>query len=174
MSAKEKDSRFVLLPGYIAIDSSAGMMGEPFEACFSVIPRVLELLSQSVVVVEQALVEIITFDEKATVIFPLGNLQELNGWLYECKRDPIAPNGGVCKYGSAFKLLRDRVEESILGIRSQSYKVYRPVVFFISNGLPNEEKNQAEFYFNELISDNFKFRPNIVGISYGNGAFLTL
>jgi uncharacterized protein YegL len=76
-------------------------------------------------------------------------------------RVPTTPAGvdrGLTSYGDAFRLLRTVISRDIADLKQQGYRVYRPAVFFISDGEPSES---WESDYDDLIDDPGT-RPNIV------------
>jgi uncharacterized protein YegL len=171
--ATEKESRFALLPAYLVLDTSASMGNDnAFNSAFEFLPRLLAQMDKSASVADKLRVEVITFDESAKVVFPLGTREELKNWLVGKKSNPITPNGDWTKYGIAFNKLREEIEHGVQQIRSESYggenyKAYRPVVFFITDGFPNDDKAIRDTAFATLTDEGFKSRPNIVCIGVG-------
>jgi len=53
-------------------------------------------------------------------------------------------------------------------VGDDSYKAYRPVVFFITNGEPNDEASERNKSFEKLTSRNFEYRPNIICVGVGD------
>ena len=169
----ECESRFALLPAYLALDTSVSMTeGGAFESAFEFLPKLLAEMNKSAVVNDKLRVEVVTFDETARVVFPLGTRDELKGWLQETKSRPVIPNGNWTKYGVAFDKLRDEIELGVRQIRSESYegenyKAYRPVVFFITDGDPNDDKTIRDAAFARLTDAGFTSRPNVVCVGVG-------
>jgi uncharacterized protein YegL len=171
--ATEQESRFALLPAYLVLDTSASMGDDnAFESAFEFLPKLLTQMNKSAVVADKLRVEVITFDETAKVVFPLGTREELKNWLEEKKSKPIIPDGDWTKYGIAFDKLRAEIENGVQQIRSESYggenyKTYRPVVFFITDGIPNDAKSSRDSAFASLTDEGFESRPNIVCVGVG-------
>ena len=68
-------------------------------------------------------------------------------------------------YGEAFKLLRERVEVDAENLKNQGYSVFRPTVFFLTDGAPNDQDWRDEY--NLLVDPQFRFRPNILSFGFG-------
>lgn len=175
-----QESRFALLPAYLVLDTSVSMaLDEAFESAFEFLPKLLAQMNKSAVVADKLRVEVITFDETAKVVFSLGTREELKDWLEEKKTRPITPCGNCTSYGVAFEKLREEIEQGVQQIRSESYngenyKAYRPVVFFITDGLPNDDKEKRDKAFASLTEAGFKSRPNIVCVGVGKATLEAL
>lgn len=169
----EGESRFALLPTYLVLDTSMSMNEDnAFASAFEFLPKLLTQMNKSTVVADKLRVEVITFDETAKVVFPLGTREELKNWLEDKKSKPIIPDGSWTRYGHAFEKLREEIEQGVQQIRSESYgnenfKAYRPVVFFITDGAPNDDTAMRNAAFASLTDAGFKSRPNIVCVGVG-------
>ena len=169
----DNESRYALLPAYLVLDTSVSMSEDnAFESAFEFLPRLLSEMNKSAVVNDKLRVEVITFDEDAKVVFPLGTRDELKNWLEDKERAPITPSGNWTKYGAAFEKLREEIELGVRQIRSENYEgeyfiAYRPVVFFITDGDPNDDVNDRNAAFARLTDAGFKARPNIVCVGVG-------
>ena len=169
----EYESRFALLPAYLALDTSVSMTEDgAFESAFEFLPKLLAEMNKSAVVNDKLRVEVITFDETAKVVFPLGTRDELKTWLEEKKGRPVVPDGNWTKYGAAFEKLREEIELGVQQIRSENYEgesyiSYRPVVFFITDGDPNDDADSRCAAFARLTDAEFYSRPNIVCVGVG-------
>lgn len=171
--ATENQGKYTLLPAYLVLDTSASMTeDDAFAAAFEFLPRMLAEMNKSAVVADKLRVEVVTFDEAARVVFPLGTRESLAKWLEEKESRPVVPDGNWTKYGVAFEKLREEIEHGVQQIRSESYageyfQSYRPVVFFITDGHPNDDSADRNSAFARLTDEGFRFRPNIVCIGVG-------
>lgn len=171
-----RESRFALLPTYLALDTSVSMTEDgAFASAFGFLPKLLAEMNKSAVINDKLRVEVITFDETARVVFPLGTRDELKNWLDETKDRPVVPDGNWTKYGRAFDRLREEIEHGVTQIRSESYegenyKAYRPVVFFITDGEPNDDESARNEAYARLTDAGFKSRPNIVCVGVGRAS----
>jgi len=118
-------------------------------------------------------VEVITFDQEARVELALGGLNEVEEWIIRNKKDPIIPDGDATYYSKAFELLASEIQVGVRQIQSEKvgedgYKAYRPVVFFITDGEPNDETSERNKLFEKLTSPTFEYRPNIICVGVGD------
>jgi len=166
--ANEQESRFALLPVYLVLDTSIAMNDGAFISAFEFLPMLLNEMHKSALLTDILRVEVITFDEVAKVVFPLGTREELRNWLEEKQSKPIIPDGNWTKYGIAFKKLREEIEHGVQQIRSENYKAYRSIVFFITAGDPSDNKSSRDAAFMRLTDKSFKARPNIICVGVGD------
>ncbi|MDR2590324.1 MAG: VWA domain-containing protein [Oscillospiraceae bacterium] len=169
-----ENSKYALLPVYLVLDTSFSMQDEDgrFEAALSFLPKLLSAMTDSASLSDKIRVEVITFDEDARVSLALGGLNEVEEWIIRNKKNPIIPDGDATYYGKAFEKLASQIQVGIRQIQSEKvgeygYKAYRPVVFFITDGEPNDEQNTRNKAFDKLTNQNFEYRPNIICVGVG-------
>ena len=168
------DSKYALLPVYLVLDTSYSMQDEDgrFNAALSFLPKLLSAMTDSASLSDKIRVEVITFDNEARVDLALGGLNEVEDWIVRNKKKPIVPDGDSTCYGKAFEKLAAEIQIGIRQIQAEkvggdSFKAYRPVVFFITDGEPNDEASVRNKAFEKLTSKNFEYRPNIICVGVG-------
>ena len=171
---QNKDSKYTLLPVYLVLDTSHSMQDEDgrFDAALSFLPKLLSAMTDSAALSDKIRVELITFDKEARVDLALGGLNEIEQWITRNKKDPIVPDGECTHYGKAFEKLVSEIQAGVRQIQAEkigneSRKAYRPVVFFITDGEPNDELNERNRAFEKLTNQNFEYRPNIICVGVG-------
>ena len=169
-----QDSKYALLPVYLVLDTSYSMQDEDgrFGAALSFLPKLLSAMTGSASLSDKIRVEVITFDEEARVNLALGGLNEVEEWIIRNKRNPIIPEGDCTFYGKAFEKLASEIQVGVRQIQAEkvgndSYKAYRPVVFFITDGEPNDELSERNRAFERLTNSSFEYRPNIICVGVG-------
>lgn len=168
------NSKYALLPVYLVLDTSYSMQDEDgrFNAALSFLPKLLSTMTASAALSDKIRVEVITFDEEARVDLALGGLNEVEEWIIRNRKNPIIPDGDCTCYGKAFEKLASEIQIGVRQIQSEkvgddSYKAYRPVVFFITDGEPNDEVSERNKSFEKLTNKNFEYRPNIICVGVG-------
>jgi len=78
----------------------------------------------------------------------------------------FAARGGT-SFAAAFRLLRHEVPQDLAQLRSDNYRVHRPAVFFVTDGVPTDVPTELDSAFAELTSPAFKERPNILLFGVG-------
>ena len=169
-----RDSKSELLPVYLVLDTSFSMQDEDgrFSAALSFLPKLLSAMTDSAYLSDKIRVEVITFDSEARVDFALGGLNEVEKWIIHNRKNPIIPDGESTCYGKAFEKLASEIQIGVKQIQSEKfgdfyYKSYRPVVFFITDGEPNDEVSERNNAYEKLTNRNFEYRPNIICVGVG-------
>ena len=142
-----------VLPFYVVCDESASMSGESIAAVKAGIVELFRALNEDPVVDAKARVGIITFNDQASVLMPLTQ-------LFQITQFPGCVASGSTSYAAAFNLLKTQIETDIPRLKSEGFRVHRPMVFFMSDGAPNAEDWQSSLA--RLTDSSFQFHPNIV------------
>ncbi|MFL6114067.1 MAG: vWA domain-containing protein, partial [Catenulispora sp.] len=83
----------------------------------------------------------------------------------------VTVRGGT-SYGAAFNDLAARIPADVEFLRSQGYKVHRPVVFFLSDGQPTDFNWRRALA--KLDKDHMKAAPNIIACGMGSAERKTI
>jgi uncharacterized protein YegL len=142
-----------------------GNGGNAFDAALSSLPALYNEMMESASLADQLRVEVITFDDKAVVIVPLSDMAQLNKYLKEFKE--IVPGEEHTYYGEAFSTLRTEIEKGVQQLQADGYEVYRPVVFFITDGEPNDDDSARNKSYSDLTTSSFSYRPNLICVGVG-------
>lgn len=177
MPINTQEGNFALLPIYLVLDSSASMNGEPFKAAFAFVPKLLEAMALNPVVGDKVRLEVITFDSNARVVATLSDKEDLKRW-YDSNRN-LQAEGNSTNYTNVFTLLNQEIKKGVDLLTSEKiegvfYRVYRPTVFFITDGDPvGDNYATISDAYNQLTSEDFvdskgrKIRPNIFVVGVG-------
>jgi uncharacterized protein YegL len=142
-----------IIPLYFVIDVGSSMDGASIAAVNDGIAELFDEISFDPFIDVRLRVGIIAFNDMARVLFPLTQLSDV-------AQIPISVASGSSSYSAAFRILKTQIESDIAALRLEGIKNYRPVVFFISAGAPNNENWRGEL--DALADPSFAFRPNIV------------
>jgi hypothetical protein len=153
-SARGDDSLLVL-PFYLVVDVSYSMYGEPIAAVNQILPEVIDTVEQSPTLGDLVRFGVIDFSDHARVVLPLTDLRDVTAI-------PTLEVRGGTSYAAAFRLLKQEIERDLATLKSGSYRVYRPAVFFMTDGQPTDSDEAVSAAFGELISPSFRARPNIL------------
>lgn len=154
-----------LLPFYMVCDESGSMAGtEGVGTINAALPDLHHEISTNPSVADKTRFALIGFSTQATVLQPLADLSELT-------QLPALSAGGVTSFGAVFRLLKDTIEQDVTALKAEGHDVYRPVVFFLSDGIPTDDGWQAAL--KDLNS--FRYAPKIIafGISDADAATIT-
>ena len=142
-----------VLPFYVVCDESSSMAGESIDAVNQGIGELFRTIHSDPIVDERIRVGIVTFNDTARVLLPLTRLSDISS-------TPGCVATGSTSYASVFRLLKTQIESDIPPLKTEGFRVHRPMIFFISDGSPNLEDWQTAYA--ELTDQSFAFRPNIV------------
>ncbi len=119
----------VIMPFYLILDVSSSMSGE--EATLnSAVADLIRDIQKDPVVDDLVMLSIITFNHGARTVVPLGSPSEL-------VLPRFSADGGT-NYSAAFTEYHRVYEQDRARLRRQGVKVYRPCVFFLTDGAPGD------------------------------------
>jgi uncharacterized protein YegL len=158
--AENSDDKTLALAFYLVVDASVSMTGGPITAANQLLAEVISAVEQSPALADVVRLGALDFSDDSRTVLALGDLRDV-------KNIPQFAVRGGTSYAAAFRKLRKDIEADIVQLRSDNYKVYRPAVFFITDGEPTDDPQDLQRAFNELTDQSFKFRPNIVPFGVG-------
>lgn len=135
------------------------MRGEPIRAINGSLPEVRSEIGSNPVVADKTRFCIIGFSGTARTVLPLADLSVIP------TMPSIAYHGGGTNYGAAFELLYDTITDDVQRLKANGDQVYRPAVFFLSDGRPNGKKWQAPYQ--RVIDPGWPLHPNILAFGFG-------
>jgi len=147
-----------VLPFYVVCDESYSM-----EPHIPQLNQYLQELHQAIgtdpVVSDKTRFCVIGFSGTAEVLLPLSELSEVEEM---CGLTAKA----ATSYIAAFELVRDTIDRDVSMLKGDGHRVYRPAVFFLSDGLPTDEADWVPSH-QRLTDRNWGPRPNIVAFGIG-------
>jgi uncharacterized protein YegL len=154
------------LPFYLVCDVSLSMADEGrIQAVNDAILEISETLADEPLLADLAYFSVIDFSDDSTVVIPLGDMSEREFG------DTILRVRGGTSYSSAFTTLRSTIESDVTALR-QVFDVFRPTVFFLSDGAPTDG-GQWQAAFDRLVrydretKTGFEFYPMVVPFGIG-------
>lgn len=147
-----------ILPFYLVCDESGSMDGDPLRAMNEALPELHKEIGSNPVVCDKTRFSIITFNDRAKVLQPLEDLSQIT-------RLPQLEADGTTDYANVFRLLRSEIESDAQALKAEGHRVFRPSVFFLSDGRPND--NDWETALASLTDPAWKLHPNILAFGIG-------
>ncbi|WP_278814485.1 vWA domain-containing protein [Bifidobacterium pullorum] len=162
-------------PVIIALDVSSSMETDdsgnhPLQVAEGIIPQLAELGKHFPTVDDMTRIGLITFSSSAEVQLPVGEVGRLSDLAG--KSVNFKPQG-LTYYGAAFKLIHSELQqvrqrlfehEHLEGL---SVGYHRPVVFFITDGRPNDSDADRKAAWEALVGDD-ELSPHFVTFGVGN------
>ncbi|MEU6773423.1 VWA domain-containing protein [Streptomyces sp. NPDC046759] len=152
-----------ILPFYLLCDESGSMIGEPIDSINGALPGLHHEISTNPTVADKTRFCLIGFSDTATVLQPLVDLSDI-------EEVPALAAGGLTSYGEAFRTLKRCIEDDVAALKAQGHEVYRPVAFFLSDGIPTDE--DWEQAYKELSQS--RFCPKIISFGIGDAEEATI
>ncbi|MEU1176877.1 VWA domain-containing protein [Streptomyces sp. NPDC005820] len=147
-----------ILPFYMVCDESGSMAGpDGVDTINAALPDLHHEISTNPSVADKTRFALVGFSTQASLLQPLADLSELT-------QLPSLSAGGVTSFGAAFRLLKDTIDKDVAALKSEGHDVYRPVVFFLSDGIPTDDDWRTAL--KEL--KEFRYAPKIIAFGIGD------
>ncbi|MEV6523116.1 VWA domain-containing protein [Longispora sp. NPDC051575] len=148
-----------ILPFYVVCDESYSM--EPYiDSLNQGLTELHKAIGVDAIVADKTRFCLIGFSGTADVLLPLSDLSEvteLNGLTAK----------SATSYARAFELVRDVIDRDVAALKRDGNLVYRPAVFFLSDGQPTDDTPWEPAY-RRLVDQTWKFHPNIIAFGIGD------
>ena len=135
MAASDEGGRATgeqILPFYILCDESASMSyNGGIDAINVGLPELHAAIAADPLVSDKSRICLISFSDDAEVLVPLSRAADID------QMPGMAERGSTC-YGEAFRMLKALIPQDIANLKADGYQVFRPAVFFISDGEPTD------------------------------------
>ncbi|GAA1780061.1 vWA domain-containing protein [Nostocoides veronense] len=148
----------ITLPVYIVVDTSASLMGD-MDDVNAALAELIGALQEESIVGELVRVAVIQFASEAREAIPLSDVRELGAI-------PALVAHGATNYGPVFRLVRRLIVRDVAALKAAGGRVFRPVVFFVSDGSPVDPSWREDL--RGLHSSEFRERPTIVTFGIGS------
>lgn len=153
----ETSELYTIFPVFMVLDVSASMAGGSIEALNDALPSLKKEMLSNPTVGEIARIAIVTFSDVGRTILPLSDLAEVD--LPE-----LMVEGGT-NFAAAFRETKNAILSG-LGALPKGTPIYRPVVFFMSDG-EHQAPGDWRAALNELKDRSWKFAPEVVVFGFG-------
>jgi uncharacterized protein YegL len=126
----------LVMPFYLVCDVSQSMTAS-MPALNQAVRALWQAIINEPVVDDVARICIMTFSDTARVVVPLGRITETG--------PPVLGAELGTNYGAAFRELAQTIAYDNQSLKYQGYKVYRPCVFFLTDGMPLDDDWEEAF-----------------------------
>ncbi|GAB7182732.1 VWA domain-containing protein [Kitasatospora sp. Ki12] len=153
------DNRGNLIPMYVVADESGSMtpvLGE-LNAGLASLHRALLAEPMAAAKVRFS---VLGFSNGVDVRMSLADLRQ------EDELPVLSSTGGGTSYRAAFTALLTRIPQDVQELKRAGYTVYRPTVFFLSDGQPNSNEDWASVH-RQLTDRSRGVAPNIAAFGIG-------
>ncbi|MFD8014263.1 VWA domain-containing protein [Streptomyces sp. NPDC058955] len=152
-----------ILPFYLLCDESGSMAGDSVDALNTALVELHAEISTNPTVADKTRFSLIGFSTDAQVLQPLADLSDID-------EVPALSAGGLTSFGNAFRTLLRCIETDVAALKAEGHEVYRPVAFFMSDGIPTDDDwPQAH---KDLTSS--RFHPKIIAFGVGDAEESTI
>jgi uncharacterized protein YegL len=154
-----------ILPFYVVCDQSYSMT-DHLDALNDGLAQLHAAVGTDPVVADKTRFCLIGFSGEAEVLQPLCRASDVVGLT-------DLTTQAATSFGEAFTLLRDTIENDVDELKSRGDQVYRPAVFFLSDGHPTDHQTWPAAY-ERLIDPDWPARPNIIAFGIGDAEARTI
>jgi uncharacterized protein YegL len=143
---------FTVFPVFLLVDVSASMSGGPIEAVNKALPDIQHEMRSNPMVGEIARIGVVTFSDESRVALPLCDIAE-------AALPELLVEGGT-NFAAGFRGVRQAIDAG-MGSLPKGTPVYRPVVFFMSDGAHQAREDWTDA-LKSLRDPGWKFAPEVV------------
>ncbi|MCC9310936.1 VWA domain-containing protein [Kitasatospora sp. RB6PN24] len=161
------DNRGHLIPMYVVADESGSMTAHLDELNDGLASLHRALLGEPMAAAKVRF-SVLGFSNSVSVRMRLADLRQEN----ELPR--LTTYGGATSYLEAFAALRNQIPQDVTALKQEGYAVYRPAVFFLSDGQPNPGEDWEEEHRRLTDRSLTLGAPNIVACGIGDAEARTI
>lgn len=158
MPQETTEAGLTLLLFYMLADESTSMEGGPVGAINAALPELHAEVRANPVVADLTRFGLVAFSSAPQTLLPLSDLHQVS-------QVPGLSANGCTNYGAAFDHMRSLIESDVATLKADGFGVYRPAMFFCSDGMPTDASWQASL--SRLQDPAWALRPNIVSFGFG-------
>ena len=120
--------QWLVMPFYVVCDVSWSMFNDIVKLNEG-LHQLVRAIRAEPIVDDVARIGVMSFSDTARVVMPLGQTSEST--LQDL------PLEGGTNYSAAFLALKETIDADIADLKKRGMKMFRPCVFFLSDGLPS-------------------------------------
>jgi uncharacterized protein YegL len=154
-----------ILPFYVVCDQSYSM-ADHLDALNDGLVQLHRAVGTDPVVADKTRFCLIGFSGTAKVLQPLCRLSDVVEIV------ELTTQAGT-SFGEVFTLVRDTIDADLEVLRADAHRVYRPVVFFLSDGHPTDPVTWPDAY-ERLVDPDWPPRPNVISFGIGDADATTI
>jgi uncharacterized protein YegL len=163
-----EDDQYQALAFYIVADVSYSMHESGgISAANDLLTQVHDAITAEPVIADVVRLGVIDFSDEAQVLLRLDDLRDVTTM-------PHLKERGGTSFQAVFRLLRTEIDNDVTTLKRDGYKVFRPAVFFITDGQPTDNDTTLQAAFSDLTAQTFKYRPNIIPFGVGDATKASL
>ena len=133
-----------ILPFYIVCDESASMAyNGGIDAINEGLPELHSAIASDPLVSDKSRICLLAFSDEAEIVVPLARASDI-------EQMPGMMEKGATNYSSAFDLLKTTIDNDVAVLRNDGFQVFRPAVFFITDGEPTDTGWESSY---SLLTD---------------------
>lgn len=151
--AQSDEIRAQVLPVYFVADQSSSMHRDIREVNNG-LTSLLDAMAEQSDAASMVRFTIVGFSNQARCLLELADFRDHESM-------PVLTANGSTAYSAAFRDLRSRIPQNVQTLADEGNRVFRPVVFFLTDGEPNSGDPWIQT-LSELRDPEFRQRPNIL------------
>ncbi len=148
-----------ILPFYVVCDQSYSM-ADHLDALNDGLAELHRAVGTDPVVADKTRFCLIGFSGTAEILQPLCRLSDVVDIV------ELTTQAGT-SFGAAFSVLRETIEKDVELLKADAHRVYRPAVYFLSDGHPTDPGGWPDAY-DRLVDPDWPARPNIIAFGIGD------
>jgi uncharacterized protein YegL len=154
-----------ILPFYVVCDESYSM-ADHLDQLNDSLDDVYGVVRTDPALAGRARLGLIGFSREARVVAPLSQEAERIG-------KPGLRGGAETNFGAVFTTLRSTIEQDVERLRAESRSIYRPAVFFLSDGQPTDHEDWPAAHA-RLVDKSWPARPRMIAFGIGDADRATM
>lgn len=127
----------VVMPFYIVCDVSGSMHGDMNDLADG-LRQLHNGIMEAPLLDDLVMLSVITFNDQASTLVPLASPSDIT-------LPSLPPAGGLTEYSAALQEFHRAFQADLVRLKSEGKQVYRPCIFFLTDGEPNNDSYKQTF-----------------------------